>query len=726
MFTSMGSKNKKKNSKRDNNGTDGARVSGGGSHGNNQNVITDPRFASVHSDPRFQNPPKHKSKVAIDSRFNRMFTDKSFTSSSIRIDKRGKTKKDSSSQNPLKHYYRLDEDEEEEKKRRADVQSDEEENDESDSESENEKLKKRLEESSDSELQIESEPSNSEEEDEHVSDVDSDTSSTGSDSDDGVYSEEEETLAQEENVPEIEEETHRLAVVNMDWNQVKAVDLYVLLSSFLPKGGQILSVTVYPSEFGMKRMEEEAVQGPVGLFDNDNENVNEDDDDEIDIEKLRAYELSRLRYYYAVVECDSIATADYLYKSCDGVEFERSSNKLDLRFIPESMEFKHAPRDVATEAPGSYEGIDFQTRALQQSKIHLTWDEDEPQRSRTLKRKFNADQLAELELKEFLASDESGTDEDENDDDMEDRSDKRHKKQDMYRALILSGDGSDGDKEKDDQDMEVTFNTGLEDISKRILEKKDKKSETVWEAYLRNRKEKKKARKNKSKDSSEDESSDTDRELTEEPDDFFVEDTHVKKSREARGKSARKGKQAKETAEKAEASIAELELLLADENGDTNLKGYNLKPKKAKGKKGKEIPDEGKVPTIDQDDPRFSFLLASPLFALDPTDPQFRRSAAYARQVAQKQQKGDREELGRNEHSNLHGQAHMSDGAETGKDDQILPDGMATKKDKHELSSLVKSIRMKSKQLQVSSNDKVLGKKAKLTNKLTKDRDRNL
>lgn len=50
-----------------------------------------------------------------------------------------------------------------------------------------------------------------------------------------------------------------------------------------------------------------------------------------------------------MVECDSIATADYLYKACDGVEFERSSNKLDLRFIPDSMEFKHDPRDVATE-----------------------------------------------------------------------------------------------------------------------------------------------------------------------------------------------------------------------------------------------------------------------------------------------------------------------------------------------------------------------------------------
>lgn len=56
-----------------------------------------------------------------------------------------------------------------------------------------------------------------------------------------------------------------------------------------------------------------------------------------------------LRYYYAVVECDSNATADYLYKACDGVEFERSSNVFDLRFIPDSMDFKHPPRDVATE-----------------------------------------------------------------------------------------------------------------------------------------------------------------------------------------------------------------------------------------------------------------------------------------------------------------------------------------------------------------------------------------
>lgn len=80
-------------------------------------MITDPRFSSLHSDPRFQNVPMHKSKVAIDSRFNRMFSDKRFASSSAHLDKRGRPKK-SSSENPLLHYYKqeqpLEEEEEEE------------------------------------------------------------------------------------------------------------------------------------------------------------------------------------------------------------------------------------------------------------------------------------------------------------------------------------------------------------------------------------------------------------------------------------------------------------------------------------------------------------------------------------------------------------------------------------------------------------------------------------
>jgi hypothetical protein len=39
------------------------------------------------------------------------------------------------------------------------------------------------------------------------------------------------------------------------------------------------------------------------------------------------------RYYYAVAVFDSAETAASVYNQCDGLEFERSSNVLDLRCI---------------------------------------------------------------------------------------------------------------------------------------------------------------------------------------------------------------------------------------------------------------------------------------------------------------------------------------------------------------------------------------------------------
>ncbi|XP_021728228.1 pre-rRNA-processing protein esf1-like [Chenopodium quinoa] len=718
----MGSKKKKSNNS-------GAGDSAGGSENGKKKeiqMIEDPRFSMIHTDPRFQRVPKKTDKIAIDSRFSQIFTDKLFAGSSAKVDKRGKPKKQS--ENGLSRFYHLEEDEEEKdevkKKKKSVVKKVEDESEENSSDS------------------LASESSGESSESELEGDSESDDDSLTSDSDDdeagGVDVSEDDESVEVENVPVIDSETHRLAVVNMDWNQVKAVDIFMMLRSFLPKEGQIKSVTVYPSEFGLKRMEEEAVRGPVALLgdekkkydegtededededeDENKDDDDDDDDDEIDTEKLRAYEKSRLRYYFAVVECDSIATADYIYKACDGVEFERSSNVLDLRFIPDSMEFPHPPRDVAKEAPANYEGLDFQTRALQQSNVTLSWDDDEPHRVKTLRRKFNDNQLAELELKEFLASDESESDSDEDVDedvseDDADLSDKVIKKarktkmkakmakKDMYRALVQSGNGSEDD-EDEGQDMEVTFNTGLEDLSKKILEKKDKGSESVWEAYLRKKKEKKKARKYSSKNSSDDDSDESDQEPLEQTEDFFVEDPSTVKSKKVKhGKKNREEKRPLEDEETA-ATTAELELLLADEKGtDNNLKGYKIKPKKGKGKKGNETPDEDNLPAVDYDDPRFSALFTNPAFSLDPTDPQFKRSATYFRQLAQRQH-NDREEDTAIAPVEL--SRPSSNGSSRKEDDNS--EG-ASRKEKFELSSMVKSIKMKSQQLPKPSSDKL-------------------
>jgi hypothetical protein len=120
---------------------------------------------------------------------------------------------------------------------------------------------------------------------------------------------------QEDDVP-TGEVSQRLAVVNLDWDNVRAVDLMKAFMSFAPTGGKVVRVAVYPSEFGRERMEREEVEGPPReLFRNEDEGDDEDTEDEngneeeinektilkedkgeeFDSAKLRRYQLERLR-----------------------------------------------------------------------------------------------------------------------------------------------------------------------------------------------------------------------------------------------------------------------------------------------------------------------------------------------------------------------------------------------------------------------------------------------
>jgi hypothetical protein len=44
--------------------------------------------------------------------------------------------------------------------------------------------------------------------------------------------------------------------------------------------------------------------------------------------------------------------AEALYTSCDGVEFERSSNFMDIRYVPNGTQITTTPKESASDIPG--------------------------------------------------------------------------------------------------------------------------------------------------------------------------------------------------------------------------------------------------------------------------------------------------------------------------------------------------------------------------------------
>ncbi|CZS88385.1 related to pre-rRNA-processing protein ESF1 [Rhynchosporium agropyri] len=485
--------------------------------------FSDPRFSNFTTDPRFRLPSKKHTRTTIDKRFSRMLKDDDFSNSAT-VDRYGRKLSVGGKKKALERLYVPDEEEESsgtegEEEVEVEVEDDE-------------VVAKELARAENYDPARGGGFSSSEDEEEEEDEEEG-----------GVEIAEEEfpDVRAEAAAVEMGEVSSRVAVVNMDWDNIRSVDLMAVFSSFVRPGGKILKISIYPSEFGRERMEREEMEGPPKeIFaqkkEEDFEDVDSEEEDseeeeekikkdllqsdegkEFDSAALRQYQIDRLRYYYAVVICSDEATAMNVYENTDGSEYLSSANVFDLRFIPDGVEFDDKPRDECESVPAGYKPIEFVTDALQHSKSKLTWDTtpEEASRKDAINQAFSGSRKDHLDndLRAYLGSDSEESEAEEvGEEDAETQtgeteanlSKKELARQKMRAALGLSTEPTPSSKKSSKSapvgDMEVTFTAGLSsNPSGSVFTNAPPIDESTAERYVRLEKERKARRKEKAK-----------------------------------------------------------------------------------------------------------------------------------------------------------------------------------------------------------------------------------
>jgi hypothetical protein len=635
-------------------------------------TITDPRFANIQSDPRFQLPSKRHTQVKVDKRFSRILEDEDFTRKA-KVDRYGRPVEADSERQRLKRRFGIESDEDD----AAD--------DDDDDAVVVQRELRRVEQIRDPLREGALSGSSSEE------------SSSEEEEDEDIIIDERSLAAQldgEEEVP-MGEASSRLAVVNLDWDNIRAEDLVAVFSSFLPAASRLLKVTIYPSEFGKERMEREEIEGPPEeIFasmedrreDSESESQSQGDEDEIkksivkpdggeefNSAKLRHYQLERLRYFYAVLTFSSSSAAKAIYDAIDGTEYLSTANFFDLRFIPDETDFSSdKPREECEKIPDGYKPNEFVTDALQHSKVKLTWDAEDVSRKEAQARAFRGgrQEIDENDLKAYLGTDNSDDEPEPSPAivsvESENGVSKKEKERQKMRALLGLGAEPVKASKKEKApvgDLQVTFSSGLSGTSDKkkasVFENEPEIEETTVEKYVRKERERKQKRKEKLKhitegapaalDDGNAAAADAhDEEPVEQAQDlgfddpFFAAPENDKASASKMRKEERLKKRVEREAEEAAnaAKRAELELLMVDDK-DTEVRHFDMneiekaeKRAKKKGKhrkkdrslvEGETVKDDFKV---DTQDPRFApRLFENHEFAIDPTNPKFKGTA---------------------------------------------------------------------------------------------------
>lgn len=258
------------------------------------------------------------------------------------------------------------------------------------------------------------------------------------------------------------------AVMGIDYHKHDAEDLFVLMRSFLDaeskvavRDSAIRRARVFPSAFGLERLAQEEVSGPAIAYEGS------DDEDPAHDEAVRKYQKERLKYYFGVVDCESLEAATFLYDELDGMTVEHlTPHALELRFVPEDLEFPNAPKSSCSTMPKTYAAPETdKANALTHSKVSCTWDEPmDKRRVKKMTKRYSEKELAEMDLNAYLGS--SSSDELDEDNVAD------------YRKLLL-GDAADADSDDEvgpdtraePEEMEISFQPAVSALAEQVEQK---------------------------------------------------------------------------------------------------------------------------------------------------------------------------------------------------------------------------------------------------------------
>ena len=473
------------------------------------------------------------------------------------------------------------------------------------------------------------------------------------------------------------EATSRIAVCNMDWDRVDAQDIYIAMSSFCPTasaGAGVKSVRIYKSEFGKKRMAEEEILGPeelrgTGETNNDmsisdEEPLRDEGIKEMEnkaMERVRKYQISRLKYHYAVVDFDSVGSASAVYDACDGVEYELSATRFDLRFIPGETEFDEEPTSSCESMPDPerYRPKMFSTTALTLGKVELTWDEVNPERTRAMRKAFSEAEVEEGGTTAAMAYIAMSSDDDtinKEESEAEDSTAEAEAPEDAinkYKAL-LAGIVKSTEEEEVDEEGDIEISWGPSDALKNGLDKKDAEKMTPWEQYLHRKKEKRKSKRDVRKIKNQLASADKSFSDDESPEATNLKNSICDGEFEGMGRNAkREGKRQKkkirndggENTDSGNSKTKDLSLLIMDDSKDQKHFDYkdivsNSKSDKKRRRTVLEKEQKTADPfKVDLNDQRFSAIFHNPEFNVDPSSLHFKKTKSMEDIVEEKQRR---------------------------------------------------------------------------------------